>query len=382
MRVLHYVTNFLHLTETFIYNEIAGLKALQEVQVVCINRLNPERFPFGKIRQVRYPQFPGKGILRLALENRDLMLVSYRNSAFSRELDAAINEFKPDIIHCHFGYEAARFLENYTRTDIPVFISFHGNDASERLRSGVYCRRLMPLLERPNVYAIFVSKFLRDQFVKKIPAPRHFILYYGINLSQFERKQSAPTTPPFIFLQVSSFREKKGHIYTIQAFKRMLDEYPDLQCRLIFAGDGPLLNEIKQACRSLQIAHLVDFPGFVSSSQARDLMEQAHAFLHHSVTASNGDTEGMPNAIMEAMAMELPVVSTIHSGIPELVEDGVNGYLVAEKDVTAYAQKLKAIMDWPLLPANREKIMLMCEIEGHARQLVNLYQSTLKTSPL
>jgi len=104
-------------------------------------------------------------------------------------------------------------------------------------------------------------------------------------------------------------------------------------------------------------------------------MDEAHAFLHHSVTAANGDTEGMPNAIMEAMAMELPVISTYHSGIPELVEDGVNGYLVQEKDVEAYAYRLSAIMTWPLQPANREKIMDICEIGGHARQLTRIYQT-------
>lgn len=375
MRILHYVTNFLHLTETFIYNEIIGLDKIQEVEVACINRLNPERFPFDRLRQLRYPQLPGKGILRLELEKRDLALISYRNHIFSNDINQAVRDFNPDIIHCHFGYEAARFLENFTRTDIPVFISFHGNDASERLRSNVYCRRLAPLLARPNVYAIFVSKFLHSQFIKKIAAPRYFILYYGINLNQFERKKPAPPPQPFTFLQVSSFREKKGHVYTVRAFKKMLDTHPDARCKLILAGDGPLLNEIKQLCQSLGIAHLVEFPGFVSSAQARDLMDEAHAFLHHSVTAANGDTEGMPNAIMEAMAMELPVISTYHSGIPELVEDGVNGYLVQEKDVEAYAYRLSAIMTWPLQPANREKIMDICEIGGHARQLTRIYQT-------
>ncbi|MBK8702972.1 MAG: glycosyltransferase [Saprospiraceae bacterium] len=375
MRILHYVTNFLHLTETFIYNEIIGLDKIQEVEVLCINRLNPERFPFDDLRQLRYPQFPGKGILRLELEKRDLSLISYRNRIFSNDINQAVRDFQPDIIHCHFGYEAARFLENFTRTDIPVFISFHGNDASERLRSNVYCRRLKPLLARPNVYAIFVSKFLHSNFIKKIAAPRYFILYYGINLSQFERKKPAPPPQPFTFLQVSSFREKKGHVYTVRAFKKMLDAHPDAHCKLILAGDGPLLNEIKQLCQSLGIAHLVEFPGFVSSAQARDLMEEAHAFLHHSITAANGDTEGMPNAIMEAMAMELPVISTYHSGIPELVEDGVNGFLVQEKDVEPYADRLSAIMTWPLQPTNREKIMTICEIGGHARQLSQIYQT-------
>ena len=83
--------------------------------------------------------------------------------------------------------------------------------------------------------------------------------------------------------------------------------------------------------------------------------------------------EGIPNAIMEAMAMELPVISTWHAGIPELVEDGVNGYLIEERNVEAYAKRMLDILHWKRIPANRFKIIEKFSIESHYKELTNIY---------
>ncbi|MEL6592627.1 MAG: glycosyltransferase, partial [Bacteroidota bacterium] len=112
--------------------------------------------------------------------------------------------------------------------------------------------------------------------------------------------------------------------------------------------------------------------------QARSLLASAECFVHHSVTATNGDTEGIPNAIMEAMAMEVPVIATIHAGIPELVEDGVNGYLIKEKDVKAYTKAMHDILVWPRKPENREKVLSAFERKQHARSLAQIYQQAVQ----
>lgn len=376
MRILQYVTNFLYGTETFIYNEVLELSRSNELKVVCIHRYNEERFPFADLVQVKYPQTPGKGILRLRFEDWNLANISYRQSSFQREIQQIIEEFQPEVIHCQFGTEAGRFLENFTRTDIPVFITFHGNDASEKLRSRIYLKRMAPLLARKNVFPIFVSKFLQSRFLEKIPLNRHFLVYCGIDISQFHRTQH-PAKQPFTFFQVSSFREKKGHACTIEAFSKMLQKHPEVDSKLILAGDGPLLAPMKDLTQKLGIADKVHFPGFINSTTAREMMDQSHAFVHHSITAANGDTEGLPTSIMEAMAMELPVLSTYHSGIPELVTHNENGFLAKEKDLDTYADQMFEVMRWNYLPQNREKIIQMCEKGRHAQQLMELYQQAI-----
>jgi len=106
-------------------------------------------------------------------------------------------------------------------------------------------------------------------------------------------------------------------------------------------------------------------------------MERAHYFVHHSITTEAGDTEGIPNAIMEAMAMELPVLATCHAGIPELVEDGIHGYLIPERDIDQYARRIADILQWGYQPKNRQKVQAQFELERHKEELIRYYQECL-----
>ena len=146
---------------------------------------------------------------------------------------------------------------------------------------------------------------------------------------------------------------------------------------LILAGGLSLLETIKKYTNEIGISQYVEFPGIVNHSQAKELYNSANVFLHHSITANNGDNEGLPNAIMEAMAMELPIVSTYHAGIPELVENGVNGFLVKEKDVVAYANCLSEIVNWNYTIINREKIINEFSLEKHTERLNFIYKDSL-----
>jgi len=206
---------------------------------------------------------------------------------------------------------------------------------------------------------------------------KHHILYYGTDVSQFERKKTNHPKQPFTFVQISSFAEKKGHQTTLRAYRKFLDSDPPMETQLIFGGGGEGMDKIKNLTIDLKLENHVQFKGWVNIAAARDLLEIAHAFLHHSIVASNGDMEGIPNAIMEAMAMKLPVISTIHSGIPELVEDGVNGYLVEENDIRHYAQRMKDILSWEHLNENRQKVLDKFEKENHGQELIKFYQSHL-----
>ncbi len=378
MKVLEFIRKFNDSTQTFIYNEMTGLLDHGlDLHVLCTKRLYPEKFPMPKLTHCPL------SVVQRFLSNRLAQLgirMAYRNTPLRHAIHQVMTSFQPAIVHCHFGTDGLYFIDNYQGGDRPIFVHFHGFDASLMLKKALYRARLNELFQRPDVFPIFVSNFMRDNVARSgVNIPRHYILYYGTDTDFFQRQNPAPEKAPLTFLQVSSIREKKGHEYSLRALALFQQQHPGIDWRYLITGDGAMRKGLEELTQELGIQDRVEFVGFVSPAEARELMEQAHVFLHHSVTGQvDGDMEGIPNAIMEAMAMELPVVSTLHSGIPELVEDGVNGYLVTERDVITYAERLFQISSWELQPKNREKVMSAFEKRQHARQLAGFYQDALQ----
>ena len=165
--------------------------------------------------------------------------------------------------------------------------------------------------------------------------------HYGVSMREFPYVERIPISVKLAsgkeieFLQVSSFVEKKGHSYTVRAFRELLRIHP--LCRLTLIGDDTCGRPSRRSARSWRdgqssLRRQAIEPG------DRPLLERADAFVHHSLTADDGDQEGIPNAIIEAMATGLVPVSTMHAGIPELIENQVSGFLAPERDVPGYAE--------------------------------------------
>jgi colanic acid/amylovoran biosynthesis glycosyltransferase len=152
-------------------------------------------------------------------------------------------------------------------------------------------------------------------------------------------------------LTVGRLVEKKGHAYAIHAIARLAKDFPDLS--YVVAGEGPLRKELERLADELGVGGRVDFLGAVDGAKVLELYRDCHIFLLPSVTAENRDREGQALVLQEAQVAGMPVVSTLHNGIPEGVLDGVSGYLVPEKDVELLTVKLKYLLEhteiWPEL---------------------------------
>src|SRR6202030_4045539 len=122
------------------------------------------------------------------------------------------------------------------------------------------------------------------------------------------------------------------------AFTVFLTHYP--RATLTIAGEGPMSDELQELTRKLKIDDRVSLPGFLSSEKLREIYYASHIFLHPSETGSDGNQEGIPNSMLEAMATGLPVFATEHGGIPEAIENGVSGILVPERDHEALSRAL------------------------------------------
>ncbi|MCB0595917.1 MAG: glycosyltransferase family 4 protein [Lewinellaceae bacterium] len=357
-RVLIYTHTFSPHTQTFIYNDVVGLSKNNQVLVACLELQNTKKFPFENTRLLAYKRswLYQRIWGRLYLFN---LSMNYKNRIFRKQLNELIQSFKPDIIHCHFGPEGLRIVDNLKEFCGPVIFNFHGFDASSQIRESlIYTRRLKALFRKPNIFPTATSKSLLEHLSTwGIESENSRPIYSGVDTDFFRRNKHTTLEDSFTFIQVAGFREKKGHIYTLKAFKRFSNSFPEKSFKLILIGSGEREKELNLLCEQLGIKSQVVFLGWASPEQVKLNLEKANCFIHPSITPSNGDMESTTVAIMEAMSMELPIIATYHSGIPELVESGTHGILVEEKNIGQYVDAMNRILDWGLQPQNRQRII-------------------------
>ncbi len=376
MKILMYAQSIGTVTETFIHQDAVHLSKKHDLLYLCDTIADSGNYTL--YDNIKIIESDPMNIIKRALLKFDLHM-NYYDKRFSQTLTQIINTFKPDIIHCQFGTQALRLIDNLENSQIPIVIQFRGHDASDLLNKKAYVRRLREVLNRENYYSIFVAGSLRENLRKHgINVHNSMILHSGIDLTKFvvEKNKEHET---FTFLQVSSLEERKGIEYTLEAFAKFLSRQESKNFKLILTGDGQRKSSLVNLVEKLNIQKYVEFVGFVSPREAKELIQNADVFVHHSITTDDGNQEGIPNALMEAMAMELPVLSSYHSGIPELVTDGVNGYLVKERDVDTYALRMADILDWGRMKVNREVIAEEFEIGKHIAKLETFYMKILKS---
>jgi glycosyltransferase involved in cell wall biosynthesis len=375
-----YVRYFLSPSETFVYRQLQGVSSRFDTLVITADIWNKELFPFDRV----YPcpkSFIGKVVTRAVslAANRYMWATQGQRNHWRRIL----SENNVRLIHAHFGHFALDILPVARDLGIPLLVTFHGLDASKMLGEPRYTNALGALFEYAHVITVSNNMRMRLNHFGLNPE-RTYVHYIGVPVGNFEFIERKPikekfdNKEPLTFVQVSNFVEKKGHYYTIDAFARHKKNFPDH--RLVLAGDGPLREEMQSLCRSLGMQETVSFPGKIVREEVSRLMQSADVFLHHSVTAADGDMEGLPTVLMEAMSTGLVVVSTRHSGIPELIEDGVDGYLVDERDVSGYAQKLTDLMttDSGMGKRARQKIEAKFDMTKQNIELQRIYEKVMQ----
>jgi glycosyltransferase involved in cell wall biosynthesis len=230
-------------------------------------------------------------------------------------------------------------------TGLPLIAHFHGYDASVHsvLRELAQC---YAQLFREAAAVIAVSRAMERRLLAlgADPARLHYNCY-GVDCDFF-RPGNAEHAPP-VLLAVGRFVEKKAPQLTLLAFAEVLRRAPEARLRMI--GDGPLLASCRDLAAGLCVAHAVEFLGAQGSEIIRQEMARARCFVQHSVEAADGDCEGTPNVVLEAGACGLPVVSTRHGGIPDVVVEGETGFLVDERDVPTMAAALLRLVHDPAL---------------------------------
>jgi colanic acid/amylovoran biosynthesis glycosyltransferase len=377
MRIAVLVGAFPTVSETFILNQVTGLLDRgHDVRIFAGKAGNPKVIhsdivTYGLMDRVRYSatlpdEYPRRFMAALPLFGR---LVFHRPVEGARFLGAAtlgrtaapldiLSDAAPfqeldsfDVLLCHFGPIGARAarLRDAGIVRGRVVTVFHGFDISAFVRrsgSDTYAQ----LFRSGDLFLPISDHWRRRLITLGCPPARIAVHRMGIDCSKFDFATRARREgEPLRLVTVARLVEKKGVEYAIRAVASLVADGVDVEYTIV--GDGPLRGRMDALVAELALAGKVRIMGAMAHADVAAILARSHVMVAPSVTAADGDMEGIPVAMMEAMASGLPVVSTLHSGIPELVSDGMTGYLVPERDVDTLAARLRYVAEheseWP-----------------------------------
>ena len=412
MKIAFFLDHFPSLTQTFVLNQIVGtIDAGHQVDIYAMSRGKPDKvdkrvFEYGLHNKTKYiPRAPKGYFARFAQFARLLfkhgwshpgpILQSMNGLRFGRKAISLKLFFKIipflengrqyDIIHCQFGMLGLEALAILKTGAIKgkLVTAFRGYDTERfhRKNPGAYDQ----LFKEGDLFLPVCTSFADWLLDKGCNPSKVKVLYSGIEFDLFEYKpRKRGPGEPVRLLTIARLVPKKGVEYAIKAVAGLIANGYNVNYTIV--GDGPLKAQLLELARAKGIMSCVTLAGWQNRKEVMKHMEHSHILLAPSVSAPDGDREGIPNAIKEAMAMGMPVVSTYHSGIPELVEDGACGFL-AEEGNPADLQKciVKLINNEHLWEEygkrGREKIEKSFDIVKLNRQLMECYRQLVDRIP-
>ncbi len=284
-----------------------------------------------------------------------------------------------DHIHAHFADRAATVALVASRLlDISYSLTAHAAD--------IFVHPV--LLSEKISNASFVATCTAynrthlTTLVGEAVQPKIKCIYHGLDTSHYQGFQQ-PASELIRILAVGQLKEKKGFQYLIQACRSLKDLGYDFECGII--GEGPLHQALDEQIRTLKLEGNVTLYGALPHQEVIQKYRQASIFVLPSVLGADGDRDGIPNVILEALAMQLPVISTAHSGIPEVIQNGVNGLLVSPTDAPALASALVRLIDNPGLrrtlgATGRQVVLDRFDLERNVRCLFQEFQRSIEAA--
>jgi colanic acid/amylovoran biosynthesis glycosyltransferase len=405
MKIAYISQHFPVLTETFVYREITALRKLGVEIVPLANRtvsrdmLPKEAQPFldetisvfplayfsifwaHVYFAFRFPRCYLRMWLTLLREPSRSPRIWLRNIAHvvgATLLAYRIRNQGIDHIHAHFSNNSAS-LAMHIATLLHISFSFtvHNNHFTDRLL-------LKEKYQRASFMAV-ISHYSRDALYQMVDVPeplrkKAHIVRCGVSPYDFSPKPLGDKGEPFTILFASQLAPRKGAAYLVQACKLLVEKGYHFRC--IIAGDGIQRMPLEQLVVDCNLQGKITFHGRYFQEEFQDLLQLADVFVLPCCVTSNGDIDGIPVVLMEAMSSQIPVISTTVSGIVELIDDMVSGLLVAQKDAHSLGLAIERLMldntlRHQLAVGGREKIIAEFNIDHTAQQLHALFKQSL-----
>ncbi len=263
-------------------------------------------------------------------------------NTFSLPEIALLNSFKQnkiDVVLAEYGDTAQKVLKICKQLNLPLIVHFHGYDASvfEVIKRNNNYKVVFEIAS----YVVVVSKKMYQDLLN-LGCPEQKLVY-NVCGPKDEFFEVQPNFSKQQFIAIGRFVDKKAPYNLILSFLKVIEKFPG--AKLIMAGDGELLNTCKNLVKYYKKEANISFVGVISPEKYREYLKESLAFVQHSVTAENGDSEGTPVCILEASGAGLPVISTKHAGIPDVIINGKTGLLVEEHDVDGMAENMIELLE-------------------------------------
>ncbi|HET6886444.1 MAG TPA: glycosyltransferase [Candidatus Udaeobacter sp.] len=323
-----YCATFLKPEMLHIYRQITALERCRPV-VIAQKREQAGRYPF---EPIYIAPKPATHFLR-RFWFRQLRDVPWQISDSElRVLQNILSKTDARLLHIYFGQIAVHLLPLILSWKRPSIVSFHGADVTVDMNKPVYRETTRQMLSAVKLVLVRSESLRRAVIHLGCDERKIEIQRTGVPLDEFpfRERNFVAAAKEWRFVQAGRLIEKKGLPVTLRAFALFLRKHPD--ANLTIAGEGPLLGQLQNLTGELNIDGRVSFTGFMSQEQLREIYYASHIFLHPSQRGHDGNQEGIPNSMLEAMASGLPVFATDHGGIPEVIQNGVSGVLVPEGD--------------------------------------------------
>ncbi|AJY73973.1 glycosyltransferase [Paenibacillus beijingensis] len=363
MKIAFLVGNFPALSETFILNQIVGfLEQGHEVDIYADHnrkeaKVHPDVANFNLLSRCYYlPENKlGRAMKGIALLLRNWKLIKtvnifkYGKGILSLRTLYTADQFNRrgnyDIVYCHFGNigNIGAIIKDAGFMPGKLVTTFHGYDISALVKEKG--RDVFQLLFEKGDLFLPISNNWKSELVKLGCSEQKISVHrMGIDTDKFALKlRSLSNGETVRLVTIARLVEKKGVEYGIRAVAKVLQKHPNLKLEYLIVGNGPLRSRLEEVISQTGMEQHIKLLGWREQQEVIAILEGAHIFLAPSITASNGDQEGIPVVLMESLSMGIPVISTLHSGIPELIQDTVSGYLVPEKEVESLVEKINLL---------------------------------------
>jgi colanic acid/amylovoran biosynthesis glycosyltransferase len=242
---------------------------------------------------------------------------------------------KIDVIFAEYGPTGCAVHQIAKVLRLPMIVHFHGFDAHHIPTLSKYRKSYDSFLQhQPHIIAV---SSLMKQVIMSWGVDEKNIIHSPCGCDSKFVEATIPNERNG-FLTVGNFVAKKGPLFTIKAFAKALER--EKISHLTMIGDGPLLEECKNWVKSNELEKHITFTGKLSHQEIFEWMKKSKIFLQHSITLEDGNKEGTPVAILEASGMKMPVISTKHAGINEVILQNTTGILVEEEEVDEMANAM------------------------------------------
>ena len=347
IKVIHFKAGtYLPFTETWIYEQIKNLKRYQPIVYTLITE-NLDIYPTEVIRSLELRK--GLGNFTTFINKVFNILFNFYPSYFFPLL-----KDKPSLIHAHFGPSGYYFLFYKYLFKLPMITTFYGYDLS-RLpnQNSAWMKRYAKLFKYGNCFIVEGCNMKKSLIKLGCPEEKIIINHIGVDLKKIKFIPRSVSTNGLIKILIASgFREKKGIPYALEAFGRVKELHAELNLELTIIGDsdGSMEGEkekkkIFDLINKYSLNNYVRLMGYMPHNILFEEATKHHIFISPSITAIDGDNEGgVPVTIIEMSASGMPILSTMHCDIPEVVIDSKSGFLVNERDVNSLTKKLEFLI--------------------------------------